>query len=1163
MSSADFVHLHLHSEFSLLDGACRFEPLSQRVKELGMPAVALTDHGNLFGAISFYKACKAADVKPIIGCEVYVAPGGRHERGVAGAERPRYNHLLLLAKDYEGYLNICKLSSIGYLEGYYYKPRIDHEVLARHSKGVIATSSCLKGEIPQALVAGEEENARRLIDAYMELFGRENFYFEVQDHKIEEQALVLRRVRELAKHYDRPMVATNDCHYINRDDAHFHDVLLCIQTGKTLTDENRFKFSGDQFYLKTPEEMYRIFHEIPDSCARTMEVAERCNVEIPFHQKLLPRFDPPDGLTAEQYLRVITMEGLVERYGAPRPEHLERIGMELDCINVTGFSSYFLVVWDFIRYARMNKIPVGPGRGSAAGSLVAYVLHITDIDPIEHGLIFERFLNPERVSMPDIDIDFCYENRGRIIEYVKRKYGDENVSQIITFGTLKPRNAIRDIGRAMNVDLKKTDSIAKLVPPMLKPEKGQTGIDKALAETAELRAKYEEDPETRQIIDYARQMEGMARHASTHAAGVVICDRPITDVVPVYRPADSNDMATQFTMGDVEELGLLKMDFLGLKNLTIIENTRKSVLRNYGVDVDFTTISLDDEKTYRMLREGRTFGIFQLESDGMTKTVKELGPTCFSDLTALLALFRPGPLGAGMVKSFVDCKHGRSKPEYDHELLEPILRETHGVILYQEQVMKIVQEMAGFSLGQADLLRRAMGKKKQEEMDKVCQSFIVGAVAMGIAAATAKAVFQKLAYFAGYGFNKSHSAAYAITSFRTAYLKAHFPVDYLCALMTNAIGGKVEDMAAFFSEARHADIPILPPDVNESDKHFTVHSGRIRFGLAAVKNVGEAAVEGIILARQKDGLFHSFGEFCSRVDLGMLNMRMIESLIKVGAFDSLGARRSQLLDILPAMMESTITRQREALRGQASLFDVLDSDTEAADQGAPDGGLTLPLRDIPEISNREKLDFEKELVGFYVSGHPMDLFNNDIDSFATCRLSGVPSLKDNQDVTILGVISKIITKVDRNGNSMAFVELSDHDATVEVVFFSRTYDQCRAKILPDQFVVVKGRVNRRNDENKVIANELREIEEHRRQAADVVELVLDAALLRNGMIDRLQAVLAASPGRLGVRLRIVQTDQCEIVADLGKTLRIVPTTEWVRKVTALPGVKALRFIGQD
>ncbi|MBX7243887.1 MAG: DNA polymerase III subunit alpha [Candidatus Sumerlaeaceae bacterium] len=1181
MTKPEFIHLHLHSDFSLLDGACRFDSLVKRLKELNMPAVALTDHGNMFGAINFYKSCKAAGIKPILGCEVYVSPTTRHERGVPG-QRARANHLLLLAQDYEGYLNIAKLSSIGFLEGMYYKPRVDHEVLAKHSKGVIATSSCLKGQIPEALVEGNEDKAKRLIDDYLQIFGRENYYFEIQDHGLTEQKTVLRYLKDFATHYNVPLLATNDCHYVKKEDASFHDVLLCIQTGKTLQDRQRFKFSSDSFYLKTAEEMYAIFAGMEESCRETLAVAERCNVEIPFNQKLLPEFHPPDGSTADEYLRTKTQEGLRQRYGTPTQEHLDRIEMELSCLITMGFSSYFLIVWDFIHYAKVNGIPVGPGRGSAAGSLVAYCLGITDIDPIEHGLIFERFLNPERVSMPDIDIDFCYENRGRVIEYVKQKYGDRNVCQIITFGTLKPKNAIRDVGRAMNIPLPEVDKVAKLIPNMLKVDKGKTGVDTALETIPELKKIYDEEPEARQMLTYARQMEGMARHASTHAAGIVICGREITDIVPVYKPADTNDVATQFTMGTVEELGLLKMDFLGLKNLTVIENTLKSIRRNYGVEIDWSKIPLSDPKTYELLRAGGTFGVFQLESSGMTSLVKSLGPTSFEDLTALLALYRPGPLGSGMVEDYVACKHGRKEIQYDHPWLESILRETNGIILYQEQVMKIAQVLGNFSLGEADLMRRAMGKKKADEMAKQKKHFVEGCAKNNISEKLASDIFQKIDYFAGYGFNKSHSAAYAVISFRTAYLKAHYPVDYMAALMTNAIGDKVENMAVYFSEAKAMGIKILPPDVNESDIQFAVRDGNVRFGLAAIKNVGEGAVEAIISARQSGGPFRNFEEFCNRVNLALINARVVESLIKVGAFDTLGARRSQLLEAFESIIDIAQNQQKEKQSGQASLFDAFDEDVTADPSGtagnAGGAGLRYPLKDLPEIPDREKLQIEKELIGHFISGHPLEAYEPDMKSFGTVPLSRFASLKDGREVSVVAMVSKITTKVDRNGGTMAFVELSDLEASFEAIFFSRTFEKYRSVVATDQVLLVSGRVNARQTgdrpaDNKMLVNEAIPIESFREKAAAGLEIRVNQSQAQGETLGQILRLLNKHPGKKRVRLSIPchhngngnghGPGKGEVLVDLKKTCLVALTNELVRTVKRSPGVETVRYFTEE
>lgn len=1157
MSKPEFVHLHLHSEFSLLDGACRFDQLTKHLHRLGMNSVALTDHGNMFGAVNFYKQCKKDGIKPIIGCEVYVAPDGRQRRGDV-VERKSANHLLLLAESYEGYLNIAKLSSIGYTEGYYYKPRIDHEVLAKYSKGVIATSSCLKGEIPEALVEGKEDKAKKLIDAYLQIFGPDRFYFEVQDHDLPEQKTVIRYMREYAKHYNIPLLATNDCHYTLKEDAAFHDVLLCIQTGKTLQDQKRFKFSSDSFYVKTAEEMYAVFHEMPEACRETLVVAERCNCDLKFNQKLLPVFQPPDGMSIDEYLRFRTLEGLKKRYKEPNPTQLERAETELACIFNMGFSSYFLIVWDFINYAKVNGIPVGPGRGSAAGSLVAYALEITDIDPIEHGLIFERFLNPERISMPDIDIDFCFENRGRVIEYVKQKYGDRNVAQIITFGTLKPKNAIRDVGRAMNVPLQDVDRVAKLIPTLLKPEKGKTTFETALETIPDLKQVYESDATLRQVMDYAKSMEGMARHASTHAAGVVISDQDISDLVPVYKPPDSNDIATQYTMTTVEEIGMLKMDFLGLKNLTVIENCLKSIRKNHNVEIDWQTIPLTDAATYRLLSEGKTFGVFQLESSGMTSLVRNLRPNSFEDLTALLALYRPGPLGSGMVDDFVARKHGRKEVKYDHPLLETILQETYGIILYQEQVMKIAQVLAGFTLGGADLMRRAMGKKKAEEMAKIRVQFIEGASQVNnVDPKVSDHIFQQIDYFAGYGFNKSHSAAYAIISFRTAYLKAHFPVEYMAALMTNAIGGKVEDMVTYFSESRDSGIKVLGPDVNESDKNFTPRKKTIRFGLAGIKNVGEALVESLVSERENHGPYASFEDFCRRVDLSLLNSRSLECLIKVGAFDSLGHRRSQLLDAAEACIAMAQHRQKEMERGQHSLFDALtDGETEAG----YDDSQAVQLRNIPEIDDKLRLQFEKELIGYFISGHPLDVYEPDIMCFADYPISQLDKAEDNQYATIVGMVSRITPKIDRNGGNMAFVDISDTNATIEVVFFKDSYEKNRNHIMVDRVLAVRGRVQERNGEKKMLANEAWPVEQTRDKRTQSLELRLDYAAAQNGLVEKLDAVLKSEPGLKPVYLVIPTVERVsELRIDLSKKYKVQLTDNLIKNLYKLPGVSRIQF----
>lgn len=1163
MSTKEFVHLHLHSEYSLLDGACRFDNLPKRVAELGMSAVACTDHGNLFGVVHFYESCKNAGVKPIIGAELYITPGSRHDKRGTSGRRPSANHILVLAQDKEGYKNLSKLCSLGFLEGFYAKPRIDFELLEKYAKGLIVTTACLKGMVPEAIAEGDVKKAHQLLGRLREVVGPENVYVEVMDHGIETQRKVLPVLVELAKREGLRLVATNDCHYLTKNDAQIHDVLLCIQTNATLQDKDRMRYETDEFYVKSPEEMYDIFRELPEACLETVAIAERCNVELEFNQKLLPVYHPPDGSTPEEYLRKLAFEGLHKRYGSPTAEQVERLEHELSTIIRMGFASYFLVVWDFVHYAKLNGIPVGPGRGSAAGALVAYCLGITDIDPLRHDLLFERFLNPERVSMPDIDIDFCYENRGRVIEYVRRKYGERNVAQIITFGTLKPKNAIRDVGRVLNVPIEKVDKIAKLVPDMLKPEKGEKAIDKALRDSAELKALYESDPEARQIINYAREIEGMARHASTHAAGVVICDQDLTDVVPLYKVQDSNEIVTQFTMGVVEKIGLLKMDFLGLKNLTIIENTLKSIRKNYGVEIDWQKIGLDDPDTYKLLRAGKTLGVFQLESEGMTKLVRDLRPTCFEDIVALLALYRPGPLGTNMHIEFVECKHGHKEVVYDHPALEPILRDTYGMILYQEQVMQIAQVLAGFSLGEADLMRRAMGKKKKDEMARIRQRFIEGAVARGVNEQLAEQIFEKIEYFSGYGFNKSHSAAYALISYRTAYLKAHYPVEYLAALMTNAIGGKIEEMEKYFSEAAEIGVKVLPPDVNESDKHFTVSHGNIRFGLAAIKNVGEAAVEAIVSARERGGPFSSFTDFCERVDLSIVNSRTLEALIKVGAFDSLNYRRSQLLAGYQDVIECAQERKKEKESGQTSLFDLFESPKKNEEDALPPASWESEhLPDIPEISDDERWKIEKELLGYYVSGHPMACYAPDIEAFATASLSQLTAkARDGEDVEVIGQVDRLIRKNDRNGRSMAFVTITDTFGSIEAIFFSSAYEKFQSLLVPNNVLWLKGRLNIRDEVAKLLVNEAKTIDDVRKQRQFVIEILFRGSSFveEDEGLKQLATLLRESRGTRQVVCVVQKQGQGELRVSLPKNYKVSPTNEFIKGVMKLPNVHQIRY----
>ncbi|MCI6869764.1 MAG: DNA polymerase III subunit alpha, partial [Selenomonadales bacterium] len=885
--SIPFVHLHVHTEFSLLDGANRIKPLVKRTKELGMEAIAITDHGNMHGVIDFYKAAKAEGIKPIIGCEVYLAPESRFDR--VEVKGKKYYHLILLAKNNIGYKNLSQLVSKANIEGMYYKPRIDKELLRKHSEGLICLSACVAGEVATFILRDDLEGARNAIREYLDIFGRENFFLEIQHHNFPDELRAYPEIIKLAKEFDIGLVLTNDSHYLNSEDVDFHDVLLCIQMNKTLSDENRMRY-GPGFHLRSPEEMAKLYPDYPEAMANTVKIAERCNVDFDFEHRHLPNFPLPDGLTDEQYLRQLCEANISSHYPDEQPEVRERLEYELGVIHTMGFDSYFLIVWDFINYARQNGIPVGPGRGSAAGSIVAYLLGITDIDPLKYALLFERFLNPDRVTMPDIDVDFCYVRREEVIEYVKRRYGEDHVGQIATFGTLAAKGAIRDVGRAMDMSFAEVQRVTKLIPNEL----GIT-IDKALNGVADLKVMYEQEPQIKLLIDYARGVEGLPRHSSTHAAGVVIAREPLTEYLPVM--ISDGTLVTQFDKDHVEELGLLKMDFLGLRTLTVLSDAISNIKAARGIDIDIRNIPLTDKLTGNMLSEGRTGAVFQMESAGMTKLVMDLRPEGFVDLIPTVALYRPGPLGSGMVDDFIKGRAGKKKVEYLHPMLEPILKETFGVVLYQEQVMQIVQVLAGFSLGQADLLRRAMGKKKHSILMAQKENFLKGTKERGLTDELANHIFDLLTHFADYGFNKSHSAAYALVAWQTAYLKAHYPAEFMAAMLTSVVD-TTDKVSIYIEQCRRMGIKILPPDINASGDVFTVDNGAIRFGLAAVKSAGDAAVSNIIKVREGEGRFETLLDFCNKVDMRAVNKRVIENLIKCGAFDSLGAKRAQLLQYL-------------------------------------------------------------------------------------------------------------------------------------------------------------------------------------------------------------------------------------------------------------------------
>ncbi|HOB43715.1 MAG TPA: DNA polymerase III subunit alpha [Bacillota bacterium] len=1039
-----------------MDGACRPDELASRISELGMDSCAITDHGCLYGLVDFYRACNQQGVKPILGCEVYVANRTLHDRTPHIDDNPY--HLVLLAENDVGYSNLLKLSSLGYTEGFYYKPRVDKKALAEHSEGLIALSACLSGEVPSYVAQGRIDEAEAVARQYLEIFGRDSFFLEIQSNGMRVQDLVNRQLVQLGRKLGVPVVATNDVHYLRREDATAHDVLLCIQTGSVVDDPSRMRFPTDQFYLKSAEEMYREFAEIPEACAMTARIAERCNVELDFDTLHMPEFEAPPGQTLDSYLRRLCEEGAIRRFGAISREVRERLDYELGIIERMGYSGYFLIVWDFIRYAKSQGIYVGPGRGSAPGSLAAYCLGITDVDPLAYNLLFERFLNPERVTMPDIDVDFCYERRGEVIDYVAGKYGSDKVAQIITFGTMAARAAIRDVGRALKFSYAEVDRIAKLVPAEL-----NMTIDRALEVSPELAAAVGESERNRTLIEIARAVEGLPRHPSVHAAGVVISKDPLTDHVPLYKSADGV-LTTQYPMEDLERLGIVKMDFLGLRTLTVIGNTVEIVKHTRNEDVDIESIPLDDPMVYEMLRNAESEGVFQLESSLFQNMLREVKPTKFEDLVAIVALGRPGPMV--MTGDFVRGKHCHDTVKYPHPALEKILEPTYGVMLYQEQVMQAASELAGFSLGEADMLRRAMGKKKPEVIAGLRDRFMEGALGRGVSERAAQEVFSLIERFAGYGFNKSHSAAYALISYRTAYLRCHYFPEFMASTLTSVMGSS-ERVAMYIDVCRAAGVDVLPPNVNESFKGFTVSGNTIRFGLGAIKNVGEGAAESIISARKSGGPFVSFVDFCNRVDMTAVNRKALESLIRCGAFSEFGKRRA-LLAIMDQVCDQSAVRQRHQESGQASFFDLFE---EPSGFGTAD----IPLPDVPDFSESQILAMEKELLGLYISGHPLASVAEAIRKVATMSVRDLSKAEDGAYSTLAGVIIGRKQIITRTGQPMAFVQIEDLTGQVEVVVFPRTYQECADILARDAIVVVKGRVDVKEEGIKILADSITEL----------------------------------------------------------------------------------------
>lgn len=1077
---SNFVHLHIHSEYSLLDGANRIKDLPIRAKELGMDAIALTDHGSMFGTIDFYKACKANGIKPIIGCEVYVAPRSRKDKDPN--LDARYNHLILLAKNNDGYKNLAKLVSLGYTEGFYYKPRIDKETLEQYHENLICCSACLAGEVNQAILKNNMEEAKKVALWFKKLFG-EDYYLEIQNNGIKEQVLVNQKLIELSRELDIPLVATNDAHYLKREDAYNHEVLLCIQTGKKMSDEDRMKFETDELYVKSPEEMSDYFKNVPEAIENTVKIAEKCNVEFEFGHTILPNYDVPEEFeTHYDYLKKLCDDGIKNRYGEnPTKEILERAEFEMNVINQMGYVDYFLIVWDYIHYAKTHNIPVGPGRGSGAGSIVAYAIEITDIDPIKYGLIFERFLNPERISMPDFDVDFCYEKRDQVIDYVCRKYGHDHVSQIITFGTMSARMVIRDVGRVLDVPYAETDKIAKMVPNEL-----HITIKKAMEQNKELRDLYEQNADMKKMLDIAMALEGMPRQASTHACGIVITKDPVVDYVPLYRRDDI--ISTQYIMTTLEELGLLKMDFLGLRTLTVIQDTIELVKANRGIDVEFDK-EMNDSKVYKLWQEGNSVGIFQFESQGMTNFMKELKPDCLEDIIAGVSLYRPGPMD--QIPRYIANKKDTEHAVYTHPALKPILEVTYGCMVYQEQVMQIVRDLAGYSLGRADLVRRAMGKKKLDVMAKERENFIhgqvdengniiiKGCVRNGIDEKSANKIFDEMAEFAKYAFNKSHAACYAVVAYRTAYLKAYYPVEFMAAML-NSFLGNLDKIPAYTEECKRLNIQILKPDINKSYTKFTVDGDKIRFGLGSIKNVGTSAVDEIVAERDRNGQFKDFADFCERIQETNVNKKCIESLIKAGAFDEFNETRRTLMESFESILDTITSSNKKELEGQVNMFDLGGSNSKE---------MKYTFKEFPEYSRKELLFMEKEMLGLYISGHPLDNIRHQIEmqtninSFQMRQMENTDEIgeeirqeiKDGQMVKYAGIITKIKKKYTKNNKLMAFLTVEDLYGPTEIILFESAYQNCANVLMEDNIVLINGRLSVREDEEtKIVANQITE-----------------------------------------------------------------------------------------
>ncbi|MBP7736783.1 MAG: DNA polymerase III subunit alpha [Spirochaetes bacterium] len=1141
----DFVHLHNHTDYSILDGAITVDKLVKKAAELGMKAVALTDHGNMFGAIDFYQAARKAGIKPIIGEEFYMAPGPRtvKESSRNNGEEKAY-HLILLARSAKGYRNLMKLSSIGYVEGFYYKPRIDFEVLERHSEGLVCSSACLGGQIPSLILRGKDREARELAGRFREIFGKDNFYLELQYHNIAEQETVNRELVKMGVDMDIPLIATNDAHYVNREDARSHEVLLCVQTGKLMKDTDRMKFPSDEFYLKSADEMRSLFPDYPDAMFNTLKIAEMVEVELELGKPILPHFEVPDGFNLDTYLRHLVEKGAAVRYGGSVPDEVrKRIDYELSVIINMKFSGYFLVVWDVINYARQQGVPVGPGRGSAAGSMVSYCLGITALDPLRYDLLFERFLNPERNEMPDMDLDFCADRRGEVIDYVRAKYGDDHVSQIITFNTMSAKAVIKDVARAMDIPFTKANEISKLIE--------EKELAKSLAKSKEFQALHRDREYGKDLIDTSLRLEGLVRSAGRHAAGIVISRGPLTDYVPLYMDKDGA-ISSQYEKNALEKAGLVKMDFLGLKNLTIIDKCLKLIRETKGETVDIDAIPLDDKKSYDLLKKADTKGVFQLESGGMQTLLRRLGPTCFEDIIAIVALYRPGPLNSGMADDFIKRKRNPKLVDYPHRSLEAILKDTLGVVVYQEQVMRISQIIAGFTMPEADKLRKAMGKKNMDIINALEDKFLKGAQKNGIDKNLAENLYNMIKKFGEYGFNKSHSAAYALVAYQTAFLKAHYPLQYMTSLLS-AQPDRQDDVIQYINDCRANGIDVLPPSVNRSDYDFTIEGKSIRFGLSAIKGVGSKAIESIVAARKRAGNFDSLKDFLENIDSLTVNKGVLESLIKAGAMDCLHENRAQLFASIDILLEAGRRLQEDRASGQGNLF----GGEQAAAAGA---GVHVDLLSIPEWHDNEKLSHEKEVLGLYISSHPLAKFEKEIRMFSSVSLSNLSEEHNGRSVSVVGILTNLqVKRAQKTGKRYALAELEDMDSSVEVIIFEKVLSRHEQLVMSGAPLMVTGTIEAESDTlMKLIATAVKSLKEVRQESISALHIRLDAIGVDDDILKTMEAIFTRHKGDCPIFFH-VNAREGEKIIKAHATFNVKPTDGLVKDLSQIVGQDSLGF----